>query len=203
MKSLALFSRRAVWPRRPFKLGRPATHCLEAAHSIYRYGEPSTSGPTAVIGKLCRVKGLSCADVTTGSVLSVVDYAPENALRAHLPVLRIPRIRAFRRLAGESANIFTASTERHGAWRWSVEAEFPASFAKLQLLGASGSALGILFSPEDTEMSVGHLVGSFTWVQQERVVLVTTRSVHSLRTMTAFDPACYFRNAAVEVILSD
>jgi hypothetical protein len=136
-------------------------------------------------------------------VLSVVDYAPENALRAHLPVLRVPRIRAFRRLAGESANIFTASTERHGAWRWSVEAEFPASFAKLQLLGAASFALGILFSPEDTEMSVRHLVGSFTWVQQERVVLVATRSVHSLQTMAAFDPACYFRNAAVEVILSD
>src|SRR4029077_1379599 len=99
-------------------------------------------------------------DVANGLAVSIVDHAPENALRAHLPVLRVPRVPAFRRFAGESTDTFAARIERDGAWRWSVEAEFLASFAEVQLLGALSLTLGILFGPEDTEISVRHLVGS-------------------------------------------
>src|SRR6266436_5001289 len=84
----------------------------------------------------------------------------QRALRAHLPVLGVPRVPALGRFAGESTDIFAARAERHGAWRRSVKAEFPASFAEVQHLGALSLTLGILFGPEDTEISVRHLVGS-------------------------------------------
>jgi len=112
------------------------------------------------MGKLCGVERLGRADVADGLLVSIVDHAPENALRAHLPVLRVPRVLAFRRFAGESTDTFAARAERDGAWRRSVEAEFLASFAEVQRLGALGLTLGILFGPDDTEISVRHLVGS-------------------------------------------
>jgi hypothetical protein len=121
----------------------------------------STRGPTAITGKPCRVERLGRADVADGLLGSIVDHAPENALRAHLPVLRIPRVRAIARFAGQSTDVFAARAERDGAWRRGVEAEFPPSFAEVQLLGALSPTLGVLFRPENTEMSVRHLIGSF------------------------------------------
>ena len=64
------------------------------------------------------------------------------------------------RFAGESTDIFATRAERDGAWRRSVAAEFPASFAEVQNLGALSLTLGIFFGPEDTEISVRHFVGS-------------------------------------------
>ena len=120
----------------------------------------STRGPTAITGKPCCVERLRRADVADGFVGSIVDHAPENALRAHLSVLRVPRVRAFTGFTGESTDIFAARTERDGAGRRVVEAELLASFAEVQLPGALSTTLGVLFSPEDTEMRVRHLVGS-------------------------------------------
>ena len=120
----------------------------------------STRDPSAATRKLCRVERLGRTDVANGLLVSIVDHAPENALRAHLPILGVPRVPAVRRFAGESTDTVTARIERDGAWRWSVEAEFLASFAEVQLLGALGLALGILFGPDDTEISVRHFVGS-------------------------------------------
>src|SRR6266436_1226531 len=68
-------------------------------------------------------------------------------------------------LPGESTDIFAARAERDGAWRRSVKAEFPASFAEVQHLGALSLTLGILLGPEDTEISVRHLVGSLALAQ--------------------------------------
>jgi len=112
------------------------------------------------VGKLCGVERLGRADVADGLLVSIVDHAPENALRAHLPILRVPRVPAFGRFAGESTDIFAVRAERDGAWRQSVAAEFPASFAEVQHLGALSLTLGVLFGPEDTEISIRHLVGS-------------------------------------------
>src|SRR5712664_3225347 len=152
MKSLASFSRRAGWPQRPFKLAYPATHCGLSGLS--------TRSPTAITGTLCGVERLGRVDVADGELVSIVDHAPENTLRAHLPVLRVPRIPALGRFAGKSTDIFAARAERNGAWRRSVAAEFPASFAEVQHLSALSLTLGILFGPEDTEISVRH----FGWL---------------------------------------
>ena len=104
----------------------------------------STRDLTATIGKPCRAERIRRADVADGSVGSIVDHALENALRTHLPVLRVPRVRAFTRFAGESTDISAARTERDGVWRWCIEAEFPASFAEAQYLAALSLTLGIL-----------------------------------------------------------
>ena len=120
------------------------------------------------MGKLCGVERLGRADVADGLLVSIVDHAPENALRAHLPVLRVPRVPAFGHFAGESTDTFAARAERDGAWRRSVAAEFPASFAEVQHLGALRLTLGILFGPEDTEISIRHLVGSLAQAQAAR-----------------------------------
>jgi len=120
----------------------------------------STRDLTATTGKPCRAERLRRADIADGSVGSIVDHAPENALRAHLPVLRVPRVPALGRFTGESTDIFAARAERDGAWRRSMAAEFPASFAEVQHLGALSLELGVLFGPENTEISIRHLVGS-------------------------------------------
>jgi hypothetical protein len=70
----------------------------------------STRDPSAATRKLCRVERLGRTGVADGLVVSIVDHAPENALRTHLPVLRVPRVRAFPRFAGESTDIFAART---------------------------------------------------------------------------------------------
>ena len=115
----------------------------------------STRSPTAITSKLRVVERLGRADVADRLLVSIVDHAPENALRAHLPVLRVLCVPALGRFAGESTDIFAARAERDGAWRRSVKAEFLASFVEVQHLGALSLTLGILFGPKDT----GRLVG--------------------------------------------
>ena len=136
MKSLASFSRRAGWPQRTFKLAYPATHCGLSGLS--------TRSPTAITGTLCGVERLGRVDVAGGVLVSIVDHAPENILCAHLPVLRVPRIPALGRFAGKSTDILAARAERDGTWRRSMAAEFSASFAEVQCLGALSFKLGIL-----------------------------------------------------------
>src|SRR5260370_12128664 len=163
MKSPASFSKRAGWPQRPFKLEACVPgNSTPPASSISRRGLSglSTRSPTAVTGKLCGVERLGRADVADGLLVSIVDHAPENALRAQLPALRVPRVPALGRFAGESTDIFAARAERDGAWRRCVPAEFPASFAEVPHLGASTLTLGLLFGAQDTEISIRHLVGS-------------------------------------------
>src|ERR1700756_2072207 len=104
MKSPASFSRRAGWPRRPFKpwLTRPVIPFTQRIQSPDAIAGSSTHDSTAVARKLCRVERLGRADIADGLVVHTVDHAPENALRTHVPVLRVPRVRAFTRFAGES-----------------------------------------------------------------------------------------------------
>jgi hypothetical protein len=74
----------------------------------------STRRPTAVTGRLPSIEGLGRANVANGLFVRIVDHAPESALRAHLPILGVPRASAVRRFAGEGAYIFAARKERDG-----------------------------------------------------------------------------------------
>src|SRR5262245_18400203 len=106
----------------------------------------------AVARKRRRLERLRCADVADGLVVGVLDHAPERAHRTHLSVLGVPDLRAFGRLARKGTDIFAVRPERDGSRRWSVEAEFPASFAEVHLRYALSLALRIPFGPENTEI---------------------------------------------------
>ena len=106
----------------------------------------------AVVGEFRRVERLGRADVADRLLVSILDHTPQNAFRARLAVLRIPRVPAVGRFAGESTDIFTARTECDSAGRQSMEAEFLASFAEVQFRDALSLTIGILLSPEDAEI---------------------------------------------------
>jgi len=161
MKSSGSFLRRAGWPRRPFRFAYAAAHSIDQrTQSFDTLSGLSTRDSTTVTGKLRRVERLGRADVANGLLAGIVDHAPESPLRAHLSILGVPRVSAVRRFAGEGADIFAAQKERDGARRRNVEAELLSGFAEVQFRKALSLTLGILFGPEDTEISVRHLVGS-------------------------------------------
>jgi len=114
--------------------------------------------PIAFAGKRRRVERFGRASVAHRLFVGIVDQAPENALGTHLPLLRVPRVLAFRRLAGERSDVFAARAKRDGGRRrGNVEAEFPSRFAKVQVWDTLGLALGILFRPHITEKCIRHL----------------------------------------------
>src|SRR6516225_6664822 len=91
-------------------------------------------GPSGLAGKLRRVERLGRVDVAHGLFVGIVNQAPDNSPCAHLPVLRVPRGLAFRRLTGERSDALAARAKGDGARRGDeVKAEFPSRFAEVQL----------------------------------------------------------------------